>query len=139
MKTFIKLRISDTTHKWDLILVDPLMIVSITHMVSGGSQINTISNGVFDVIEEPEEILNKIKTNTMIKITQPISDLGLSTRPSTCLKAMGIRTIRHLLSHTEEELLKAKHFGVMCLLEVNKNLRDNGLELGMDLNEIDQI
>ena len=78
------------------------------------------------------------KKEVLDKINRPVSDLDLSVRASNCLEAEGITTVRDLVSHTEAEMLEVRNFGKTSLKEVKKKLGDLGLELGMDLNWLDE-
>ncbi|MEF3280391.1 MAG: DNA-directed RNA polymerase subunit alpha [Elusimicrobiota bacterium] len=69
---------------------------------------------------ELEEILN-----------QPVDVIELSQRASNCLKIANIKTIRELVSKTEEDLLSVKNFGQKSLDEIKQKLEEMGLSLGM--------
>jgi DNA-directed RNA polymerase subunit alpha len=63
-----------------------------------------------------------------------VDDLGLSVRPSYCLKTGNIRTIADLVQKTESELLKTKNFGKKSLNEITTIPGEIGLSLGMRLD-----
>lgn len=70
--------------------------------------------------KELEEILN-----------QSVDIIELSQRASNCLKIANIKTIRDLVSKTEEDLLSVKNFGQKSLEEIKEKLDEMGLKLGM--------
>ncbi|MCX7704268.1 MAG: DNA-directed RNA polymerase subunit alpha [Planctomycetota bacterium] len=72
------------------------------------------------------------------KLMQPISILGLGVRASNCLEGVKIRTIRDIVTKTEQELLSLRNFGKTSLKEVKSKLEEIGLSLGMDPSEIDE-
>ncbi|QDU62790.1 DNA-directed RNA polymerase subunit alpha [Planctomycetes bacterium Pan216] len=63
---------------------------------------------------------------------RPISDLNLSVRARKCMNRLGIGTIGDLMSHTGDELLECKNFGVTSLTEVREKLTELGLRLRGD-------
>ncbi len=68
---------------------------------------------------EVEEILN-----------QPIENvIEFSRRTQNCLKMANIKTIKELISRTEEDLLAVKNFGEKSLEEIKQKLAEMGLEL----------
>ncbi len=69
---------------------------------------------------ELEEILN-----------QSVEIIELSQRASNCLKIANIKTIRELVSKSEEDLLAVKNFGQKSLDEIKEKLDEMGLKLGM--------
>jgi DNA-directed RNA polymerase subunit alpha len=73
-----------------------------------------------NVDPEVEEVLN-----------QPVEILDLSQRASNCLKIANIKTIRELVSKSEEDLLAVKNFGTKSLEEIKQKLGEMGLELGI--------
>ncbi len=62
-------------------------------------------------------------------LAKPISDLNLSVRARKCMTKLGIQTVGELLSHTGDELLECKNFGVTSLNEVREKLRELNLKL----------
>lgn len=56
-----------------------------------------------------------------------LSELGLSVRAQNCLKSAEIFTLRQLISKTETDLKKLKHFGIKTLNEINIFLEKKGL------------
>ena len=74
------------------------------------------------ISEELEEVLS-----------QQIEDMDLTSRSVNCLKAEGIKTVRDLVSKTEEQLKLVKNFGSKSFDEVKEKLAKMKLELGMKL------
>jgi DNA-directed RNA polymerase subunit alpha len=64
-------------------------------------------------------------------LDQSVEIMELSQRASNCLKIANIKTIRDLVSKTEEDLLAVKNFGEKSLEEIKKKLEEMGLSLGM--------
>ncbi len=66
----------------------------------------------------------------ILLLVRRIDTLGLSLRPSNCLKKADIKYIWQLVEKTEDQLLKINHFGrEKCLLEVKEVLSRLGLFL----------
>ena len=84
---------------------------------------------------EPEEISPEV-SELVAKLGQPITDLDLGVRPSNCLEAAKITTLRGLVQLTEADLLKVRSFGRTSLREVKRKLSDLGLSLGMDVSDV---
>ena len=59
----------------------------------------------------------------------PIEDLNLTQRSYNCLKREGIHTIGELVSHTEQDLLDIRNFGMKSIDEVKEKLQSLGLSL----------
>ena len=57
----------------------------------------------------------------------PIEDLNLTQRSYNCLKREGIHTIGELVSHTEQDLLDIRNFGMKSIDEVKEKLQTLGL------------
>lgn len=64
-------------------------------------------------------------------LNQSVEIIELSQRASNCLKIANIKTIRELVSKSEEDLLAVKNFGQKSLDEIKEKLSEMGLELGM--------
>ncbi|MEW6337490.1 MAG: DNA-directed RNA polymerase subunit alpha [Acidobacteriota bacterium] len=60
-----------------------------------------------------------------------IEDLGLTGRTQNLLRNDGIMSVRDLVGHSEDELLKVSGFGKKALTEVRERLEAQGLSLGM--------
>ena len=73
----------------------------------------------------------------------PIEDLNLTQRSYNCLKREGIHTIGELVSHTEQDLLDIRNFGMKSIDEVKEKLQGFGLSLkpsplgGFDTNNLE--
>jgi DNA-directed RNA polymerase subunit alpha len=85
-----------------------------------------------------EEIRNREKRleELRTKLSLAISELDLGVRAYNCLTAEKIETIGDLVTKSEADLLKLKNFGKTSLKEVKKKLAEQGLSLGMSLDEI---
>ncbi len=59
----------------------------------------------------------------------PIEDLNLTQRSYNCLKREGIHTIGELVSHTEQDLLDIRNFGMKSIDEVKEKLQSLSLSL----------
>ena len=68
-------------------------------------------------------------------LSKPVAELELSVRSANCLEASEITTIRDLVVHTEQEMLKQRNFGKKSLIEIREILTEMGLHLGMDLDD----
>lgn len=62
-------------------------------------------------------------------LNKPVSELNLSVRSRKCMNRLNITTIGELVSHTGDELLECKNFGVTSLVEVREKLKELGLKL----------
>ena len=69
-------------------------------------------------IEQPQEVPPEMQA----MLAKPISDLNLSVRARKCMTKLGIQTVGELISHTGDELLECKNFGVTSLNEVREKL-----------------
>jgi DNA-directed RNA polymerase subunit alpha len=76
-------------------------------------------------VEPIEEMTQEEKA----MLAKPISELNLSVRARKCMTKKGIQTIGELLSHTPDELLDCKNFGVTSLNEVREKLTELQLKL----------
>lgn len=61
----------------------------------------------------------------------PVEQLELSVRSSNCLKSADIRTLKSLVSRTEDEIAKTRNFGKKSLLEIKEKLKEWNLSFGM--------
>ena len=62
-------------------------------------------------------------------LARSISDLNLSVRARKCLTKLGIQSVGELVSHTGDDLLECKNFGVTSLNEVREKLTELDLKL----------
>ena len=84
---------------------------------------------------EPIEIIDENKIQREKFLNKPVAELELSVRSANCLEASQITTIRDLVIHSEQEMLKQRNFGKKSLIEIKEILGQMGLELGMKLDE----
>ena len=94
--------------------------------------------GVFLSDEEAEAAAEEISaenapmpTGQEDKMDMSIELIELSSRAANCLKAAKIRTVRELVTRTDEELKAIKNFGTKSLDEIKAKLEEMGLSLGM--------
>jgi DNA-directed RNA polymerase subunit alpha len=83
-----------------------------------------------------EEAVKKgVKSTASMKdvLDKSIEELELGVRAYNCLKNANIYTLKDLVSKTESDLLKTKHFGRKSLQQVKHVLDSMGLSLGMEL------
>ena len=76
------------------------------------------------------------------EMTVPIENLNLTQRSYNCLKREGIHTVGELVSHTEQDLLDIRNFGMKSIDEVKEKLQTMGLSLkasplGFDTNNLE--
>ena len=67
------------------------------------------------------------------RLSMLVSDLRLSLRANNCLHEARIETLRDLVARSRDELLEVRNFGETTLQEIEEKLRENGLQLGMDV------
>ncbi len=84
---------------------------------------------------EPIEVIDENKIQREKFLNKPVAELELSVRSANCLEASQITTIRDLVIHSEQEMLKQRNFGKKSLIEIKEILGQMGLELGMKLDE----
>ncbi len=89
--------------------------------------------------EEEEEQRTKHLEDLQTKLAKPISELDLSVRASNCLEVEGLTTLKDLVSKAEAQMLEIRNLGKTSLKEIKKKLADEGLGLGMDISEIEEI
>ena len=75
------------------------------------------------------EPIEEMSQEEKAMLAKPISELNLSVRARKCMTKKGIKTIGELLSHTGDELLDCKNFGVTSLNEVREKLEEMQLKL----------
>ncbi|MFA5075607.1 MAG: DNA-directed RNA polymerase subunit alpha [Candidatus Babeliales bacterium] len=68
---------------------------------------------------------------------KPIDELEFSVRSHNCLISAGVKRVIDLVNLTEDDLLKVKNFGRKSLREVKEILGAFGLQLGMNVKELD--
>lgn len=91
---------------------------------------------VFINFEEEEEIIepdiNTEEQELKALLETPVDELELSVRASNCLRTANIRTIAELVSSTEDEVSKIRHFGKKSLIEIKEKLMKFKLSFGMN-------
>jgi DNA-directed RNA polymerase subunit alpha len=82
-----------------------------------------------------EEAAKAGKTPVQMKdvLDKSIEELELGVRAYNCLKNANIYTLKDLVTKTESDLLKTKHFGRKSLQQVKHVLDSMGLSLGMEV------
>jgi DNA-directed RNA polymerase subunit alpha len=86
----------------------------------------------FEEEEEEEEVEeNKEDEELKVLLETPVDELELSVRASNCLRSSNIRLIGELVSKTEEEISKIRHFGKKSLIEIKEKLIKHKLSFGM--------
>jgi DNA-directed RNA polymerase subunit alpha len=80
------------------------------------------ANNVEIMVEKEEDKKEKILEMT-------IEELDLSVRSYNCLKRAGINTVQELTERTMDDMMKVRNLGKKSLEEVEKKLRDLGLNL----------
>ena len=83
------------------------------------------------LIQEKIAETEQQKQELLQKLDLPIESLELGARASNCLASEGIRLVRDLVSKTESDLLKIRHFGKTSLSEIKEKLQKLNLSLGM--------
>ena len=93
----------------------------------------------YDKLEDP--VYARVKTVNVtgvdpaleLKLGMTLTELSLSVRATNCLEAENIRTVRDLVTWTEDSLLEVRNFGATTLEEVKEKLTGIDLRLGMRL------
>ena len=88
---------------------------------------------------EPEPEIDEAKLRRNRYLAKPVSELELSVRASNCLETANIKTIRELVTKEEKDMLEYKNFGRTSLNEIKEQLANMGLDLGMDLDDMDDV
>ena len=75
------------------------------------------------------------------EVVMPIDNLNLTQRSYNCLKREGIYTVEQLISHSEQDLLEIRNFGIKSVDELKEKLAEMGLSLrasseGFDRGEL---
>jgi DNA-directed RNA polymerase subunit alpha len=81
---------------------------------------------------EPEQEINE-------NLFRPVDELELSVRSANCLQNAGIKLIGELVQKSEAEMLKTKNFGRKSLKEIRDILTEMDLQLGMKLENWEQM
>lgn len=80
----------------------------------------------------PSINMDEFSPQEQAMLNKPVSELNLSVRSRKCMNRLNITTIGELISHTGDELLECKNFGVTSLVEVREKLKALGLKLRGD-------
>ncbi len=101
---------------------------------------NTISK----VIEEAEEVLAETSESVAgglpyDLLLKPIDALEFSVRAHNCLINAGVTRIIDLVNMSEDSLQKTKNFGKKSFDEVKEGLKQHGLSLDMNIQEMDLL
>lgn len=91
--------------------------------------------GVFVQLEsQPVSESVAAATDVNPLLVKPIDDLELTVRSTNCLKAENIYFVGDLVQRAESELMKTPNLGKKSLTEIQEVLAENGLSLGMTLD-----
>lgn len=102
-------------------------------------------NPFVQYVELGHKIFSRPKPNSGLDAAQEarlnttITALNFSVRAKNCLDHANIRTVRELVSRTEDQLMEIRNFGDTTLLEVQEKLRELGLRLGMKVPALSMI
>lgn len=69
-------------------------------------------------------------------LTKDLYDLDLTVKTHNILKMHGFENLGQIIKHSRKELLRLRHFGMKCLVEIEDILEPYGLELGVDISSI---
>lgn len=90
----------------------------------------------FDAFEDLVKVSMKTAEKQLLRrfltpdqFNKPVADLGFSTRTLNCLRRGAINTLGELLSKTEEDLNKLRHFGQKSREELLARLKELGYSL----------
>ncbi|MFQ5550971.1 MAG: DNA-directed RNA polymerase subunit alpha [Gemmatimonadales bacterium] len=86
-----------------------------------------------ETIEEEGQDLEALRQ----LLHRPIDDCGLSVRSINSLKNSNISTLGDLVRYQEEDMLKVKNVGEKALSEIAELLTREGLNFGMEWDEVD--
>lgn len=99
--------------------------------------VNSITDGQvfsFAATKHTEPVGERVQGSQVSPfLLRPVDDLELTPRPSNCLKAKSIDLIGDLIQYTENDLLDIPNFGRNSLREIKRVLAEQGLSLGMRL------
>ncbi|MGB1580828.1 MAG: DNA-directed RNA polymerase subunit alpha [Nevskiales bacterium] len=91
--------------------------------------------GVFVQLEtQPAAEAEQASNDVNPLLVKPIDDLELTVRSTNCLKAENIYFVGDLVQRSENELMKTPNLGKKSLTEIQEVLAENGLSLGMTLD-----
>jgi DNA-directed RNA polymerase subunit alpha len=93
-------------------------------------QLSSFADMSFNQSSAP--VLEKPKINPVL--LRPVDDLELTVRSANCLKAESIFYIGDLVQRSENELLRTPNLGRKSLNEIIEVLNNEGLDLGMKVD-----
>lgn len=76
---------------------------------------------------------NRESNELKVALDAPIADLELSVRARNCLDGANLRTLRDLVTLSENEVMNLKNLGKTSLTEIKNKLVERGLSLGMSV------
>lgn len=76
---------------------------------------------------------NRRDSELEARLSAPISDLELSVRARNCLDSANLRTLRDLVTMSEQEVMNLKNLGKTSLTEIKTKLAQAGLGLGLQV------
>ena len=77
---------------------------------------------------------NRENSELSSMLSMPLSELELSVRARNCLDGADLRTMRDLVSLSENEVMNLKNLGKTSLTEIKTKLAERGLSLGMPVD-----
>ncbi|MGR3220181.1 MAG: DNA-directed RNA polymerase subunit alpha C-terminal domain-containing protein [Candidatus Anammoxibacter sp.] len=83
-----------------------------------------------------DETVSKSQIKDEDIMSVPISEFELSVRSRNCLEKMSINTLGDLAKVSEHDLLSYKNFGETSLYEIRNILKQKGLRLGQDAENV---
>ena len=99
-------------------------------MTSKGVRLGMALEGGDHIVSGPiHEPIEELSQEEKALLAKSISELSLSVRARKCMTKLGISTVGDLISHTGDELLECKNFGVTSLNEVRDRLSELNLKL----------
>ena len=72
------------------------------------------------------------------EVVMPIENLNLTQRSYNCLRREGIYTVEQLISHSEQDLLEIRNFGIKSVDELKEKLAEMGLSLRASSEDFDR-
>src|SRR5262245_34724693 len=115
--------------------------VTPTDALSNAAEILADHLDIFIALDEgkvsisADDTARKLGSPAQVKdaLDKSIEELELGVRAYNCLKNANIYTLKDLVTKTESDLLKTKHFGRKSLQQVKHVLESMGLSLGMEV------
>ena len=99
-------------------------------MTSKGVRLGmALEGGERAAAETRHDPIEELSQEERALLAKSIGDLNLSVRARKCMTKLGIQTVGELITHTGDELLECKNFGVTSLNEVREKLTELNLKL----------